>query len=216
MSQPDLPQLLPNNKHWWPGDLFLAAPAALYHCIPFHKTLILHILRNNSIVSREDKDTTPVVKAMVDRDTTQEDRVMVDREMVDKAITQEEMGDKAITQEEMVDKAITQEEEEMVDKATTQEEEMVDKATTQEEEMVVKATTQEEEMVVKATTQEDKEMVDKATTQEEEADRGIIQEARGTSLELEDRVTTLEVGAVEDWVTTREYLRPGLDSTRTS
>ena len=83
--------------------------------------------------------------------------------------------------------------------------------------MVVKATTQEEEMVVKATTQEDKEMVDKATTQEEEeADRGIIQEARGTSLELEDRVTTLEVGAVEDWVTTREYLRPGLDSTRTS
>ena len=205
MSQPDLPQLLPNNKHWWPGDLFLAAPAALYHCIPFHKTLILHILRNNSIVSREDKDTTPVVKAMVDRDTTQEDRVMVDREMVDKAITQEEMGDKAITQEEMVDKAITQEEEEMVDKATTQE-----------EEMVVKATTQEEEMVVKATTQEDKEMVDKATTQEEEADRGIIQEARGTSLELEDRVTTLEVGAVEDWVTTREYLRPGLDSTRTS
>ena len=208
MSQPDLPQLLPNNKHWWPGDLFLAAPAALYHCIPFHKTLILHILRNNSIVSREDKDTTPVVKAMVDRDTTQEDRVMVDREMVDKAITQEEM----------VDKAITQEEEEMVDKATTQEEEMVDKATTQEEEMVVKATTQEEEMVVKATTQEDKEMVDKATTQEEEeeADRGIIQEARGTSLELEDRVTTLEVGAVEDWVTTREYLRPGLDSTRTS
>ena len=206
MSQPDLPQLLPNNKHWWPGDLFLAAPAALYHCIPFHKTLILHILRNNSIVSREDKDTTPVVKAMVDRDTTQEDRVMVDREMVDKAITQEEMGDKAITQEEMVDKAITQEEEEMVDKATTQEEEMVDKATTQ-----------EEEMVVKATTQEDKEMVDKATTQEEEeADRGIIQEARGTSLELEDRVTTLEVGAVEDWVTTREYLRPGLDSTRTS
>ena len=206
MSQPDLPQLLPNNKHWWPGDLFLAAPAALYHCIPFHKTLILHILRNNSIVSREDKDTTPVVKAMVDRDTTQEDRVMVDREMVDKAITQEEMVDKAITQEE-----------EMVDKAITQEEEMVDKATTQEEEMVVKATTQEEEMVVKATTQEDKEMVDKATTQEEEeADRGIIQEARGTSLELEDRVTTLEVGAVEDWVTTREYLRPGLDSTRTS
>ena len=82
--------------------------------------------------------------------------------------------------------------------------------------MVDKATTQEEEMVVKATTQEDKEMVDKATTQEEEADRGIIQEARGTSLELEDRVTTLEVGAVEDWVTTREYLRPGLDSTRTS
>ena len=195
MSQPDLPQLLPNNKHWWPGDLFLAAPAALYHCIPFHKTLILHILRNNSIVSREDKDTTPVVKAMVDRDTTQEDRMMVDREMVDKAITQEEMVDKAITQEE----------------------EMVDKAITQEEEMVDKATTQEEEMVVKATTQEDKEMVDKATTQEEEeADRGIIQEARGTSLELEDRVTTLEVGAVEDWVTTREYLRPGLDSTRTS
>ena len=83
--------------------------------------------------------------------------------------------------------------------------------------MVVKATTQEDkEMVVKATTQEDKEMVDKATTQEEEADRGIIQEARDTSLELEDRVTTLEVGAVEDWVTTREYLRPGLDSTRTS
>ena len=73
-------------------------------------------------------------------------------------------------------------------------------------------------MVDKVTTREDKEMVDKATTQEEEeeADRGIIQEARGTSLELEDRVTTLEVGAVEDWVTTREYLRPGLDSTRTS
>lgn len=108
------------------------------------------------LVAREGKDTTPVVKAMVDRDTTQE---------------------------------------EMVDKAITQEEEMVDKATTQEEEMVVKAITQEEE---------------------EEEDRGIIQEARGTSQELEDRVTTLEVGAVEDWVTTREYLRPGLDSTRTS
>merc|ERR1712183_43287 len=59
---------------------------------------------------------------------------------------------------------------------------MVDRATTQEERMVDKAITQEEEMVDKATTQE-----------EEEADRGIIQEARGTSLELEDRVTTLEV-----------------------
>ena len=139
MPKPDLPQLLPNNKHWWPGDLFLAAPAALYHCIPFHKTLILHILRNNSIVSREDKDTTPVVKAMVDRDTTQEDRMMVDREMVDKAITQEVV-----------------------------------------------------------------------------AGRGIIQEARGTSQEEEDTVTTLEVGALEHWVITREYLGPGLDSTRTS
>merc|ERR1712183_677626 len=56
--------------------------------------------QQQALVAREDKDTTPVVKAMVDRDTTQEDRVMVDREMVDKAITQEEMVDKATTQEE--------------------------------------------------------------------------------------------------------------------
>jgi len=119
------------------------------------------------LVAREGKDTTPVVKVMVDKVTTRGDK-----EMVDKAITQEEM--------------------------------------------VVKATTQEEEMVIKATTREDKEMVDKAITQEEEAGRGIIQEARGTSQEEEDTVTTLEVGALEHWVITREYLGPGLDSTRTS
>ena len=60
-------------------------------------------------------------------------------------------------------------------------------------------------------------MVDKAITQEEaEGDRGIIQEARGIFQALEDRVTTLEVGAVEVWATTQEYLGPGLDSTRTS
>merc|ERR1712037_823718 len=108
------------------------------------------------LVAREGKDTTPVVKVMVDKVTTR--------------------GDK-----EMVDKAITQ-----------------------------------EEMVVKATTREDKEMVDKAITQEVVAGRGIIQEARGTSQEEEDTVTTLEVGALEHWVITREYLGPGLDSTRTS
>jgi len=153
------------------------------------------------LVAREGKDTTPVVKVMVDKVTTRGDK-----EMVDKAITQEEMVVKATTQEE-----------EMVIKATTREDkEMVDKAITQEEEMVVKATIQEEEMVIKATTQEDKEMVDKAITQEVEAGRGIIQEARVTSQEEEDTVTTLEVGALEHWVITREYLGPGLDSTRTS
>ena len=70
-------------------------------------------------------------------------------------------------------------------------------------------------MVDKVTTRGDKEMVDKAITQEVVAGRGIIQEARGTSQE-EDTVTTLEVGALEHWVITREYLGPGLDSTRTS
>jgi len=164
-------------------------------------------IQQQPLEAREGRDTTLVVKVTVDKATIQGDRVMVD-----KATTQEDRV--------MVDKATTQGDRVMVDKATTQEDKvMVDKATTQVDRVVVdKATTQGDRVVVVrdiipgikmmgavAITREDKEMLNKA----EEA-RGIIQEARGISQDLEDRVTTLE------GVTPREYLGPGLDSTRTS
>ena len=139
------------------------------------------------------RDRVGVVRAMVDRAT-----ILVDKLKVDKATILEEKVDRATTQEDKV----------MVDKATTQVDRVVvDKATTQGDRVVVVRDIIPgiKMMGAVAITREDKEMLNKA----EEA-RGIIQEARGISQDLEDRVTTLE------GVTPREYLGPGLDSTRTS